>query len=64
MARRHGARPWYRGRAGWGVALALLTGAAALFTWPRGPVYADYADGRRPTVVFVWSDPTPHHPDG
>ena len=42
----------------------LLAALAAFMLWPRGPVYADYVDGARPTLVFVWSDPTPHHPHG
>lgn len=42
----------------------VIAAAAAFLLWPRGPVYADYVDGRRPSVVFVWSDPTPHHPHG
>jgi hypothetical protein len=57
-------KPWYR-RAGWPLALivGVVTAGTILF-WPRGPVYANYVDGTRPSVVFVWSDPTPHHPGG
>ena len=65
MARKRAARPWYRGIGGWLIAVALAAAAVAVFlAWPRGPVYADYVEGGRPTVVFVWSDPTPHHPHG
>ncbi len=54
-----------RRRAAWLIPLAVaVAGTAAFVLWPRGPVYGDYVDGARPTVVFVWSDPTPHHPDG
>jgi hypothetical protein len=42
--------------------VVVLVGAAVL--WPRAPAYAQYTDGVRPTVVFVWSDPTPDHPYG
>ncbi len=56
---------FFRRNAAWLVAAALAAAAVtAFFAWPRGPVYADYVDGVRPTVVFVWSDPTPHHPYG
>jgi len=65
MARGRRGRPWCRGPAGWLLAAGLVAAAAAaVLLWPRGPVYADYVDGRRPTLVFVWSDPTPHHPYG
>jgi len=65
MSRRREQLPWYRKGAGWIIAfLVALAGIAAFMLWPRGPVYAHYADGVRPTVVFVWSDPTPHHPHG
>ncbi len=50
---------------GWIIAVVVvLAGIAAFVLWPRAPVYAQYADGVRPTVVFVWSDPTLHHPHG
>lgn len=59
--RRRGARR----SAGYLAALALAAAAAAAFVlWPRGPVYAEFVEAGRPTVVFVWSDPTPHHPHG
>lgn len=65
MSPRQRVRPWYRRFAGWMIAAGILIAAVAAFLlWPRGPVYADYVDGRRPSVVFVWSDPTPHHPHG
>lgn len=65
MTRRRTRVPCYRRSAGWLVAAAVvLVGLGAFLLWPRGPVYADYVDGVRPTVVFVWSDPTPHHPYG
>lgn len=54
-----------RSYGGWIVAIVVvLVGIATFVLWPRGPVYAQYADGVRPTVVFVWSDPTLHHPHG
>lgn len=54
-----------RSNVGWIVAIVvMLAGIATFVLWPRGPVYAQYADGVRPTVVFVWSDPTLHHPHG
>ncbi len=54
-----------RSNRGWIVAVVVvLAGIAALVLRPRGPGYAQYADGVRPTVVFVWSDPTLHHPHG
>ncbi len=57
--------PWYRRYAGWLIAAVVATAVViAVLVWPRGPVYADYVDGVRPTIVFVWSDPTPHHPHG
>lgn len=57
--------PWYRRSAGWLIAVVLvMVGIGAYLKWPRGPVYAEYVDGVRPTVVFVWSDPTLHHPHG
>jgi len=57
-------RPWYR-RSAWSLGLSIAALAmGAVLLWPRVPAYADYADGRRPSVVFVWSDPTPQHPDG
>jgi hypothetical protein len=61
---RNRTRPWSR-RAAWplGLILAVAT-LGAIVLWPRGPAYAGYVDGKRPSVVFVWSDPTPHHPDG
>ena len=56
--------PWFRRNAGW-IALAVLVVAVGAFLfWPRGAAYARYADGVRPTVVFIWSDPTLHHPHG
>lgn len=55
--------PWFR-RTGWLIGGVLAAAVVVLLLWPRGPVYADYVDGMRPTVVFVWSDPTPHHPYG
>lgn len=62
---RKGRPSWFRRYGAWLIAAALAAGAVAAFlTWPRGPVYADYVDGVRPSVVFVWSDPTPHHPYG
>lgn len=65
MGATHARRPWYRGYAGWLLAAGLVAAAVVAFVaWPRGPVYADYVEGGRPTVVFVWSDPTPHHPHG
>ncbi len=65
MSRRQARVPWCRRGAGWVVALLVaLAGIGALVLWPRGPVYAQYTDGVRPTVVFVWSDPTPHHQYG
>ncbi len=56
--------PWYRSPAVWVVAAVVVAGIVAVLMWPRAPVYAQYTDGIRPTVVFVWSDPTPHHPYG
>ena len=65
MARGRRRVVWYRRSAAWLVAGGVLFAALAAFMlWPRGPVYADYVDGARPTLVFVWSDPTPHHPHG
>ena len=65
MSRRRRQVSWYRRNAGWLASLAIaIVGIAVFVLWPRGPVYAEYADGVRPTVVFVWSDPTPHHPGG
>lgn len=65
MARGLNRAPWYRRFAGWLLAGGVFIAALAAFIlWPRGPVYADYVDGARPTLVFVWSDPTPHHPHG
>ncbi|MBI4279447.1 MAG: hypothetical protein HY660_13415 [Armatimonadetes bacterium] len=49
----------------WALAgVVLVVAVALLATWMRQPAYAAYADGRRPTVAFFWSDPTPHHPGG
>lgn len=60
-----GPRPEARRYAGWIITLVIgIAGIAAFLLWPRGPVYAEYVDGVRPTVVFVWSDPTVHHPGG
>lgn len=64
MVRRRGIA-WHRRASVWAVAGGtVLAALAAVVLWPRGPVYAEYVDGVRPTVVFVWSDPTPHHPYG
>lgn len=49
----------------WALAVVALVVAAALVAaWTRPPAFAAYVDGRRPTVAFFWSDPTPHHPGG
>lgn len=64
MRRRRVRGSWYRRNAAW-IALGvgvLVMGVVLL--WPRQAAYARYADGVRPSVVFVWSDPTPHHPHG
>ncbi|HEV8352748.1 MAG TPA: hypothetical protein VGR24_00965 [bacterium] len=64
MGRRRKRVPWY-GRAWlWAGVLAVVVLVGAAVLWPRSPAYAQYTDGVRPTVVFVWSDPTPHHPYG
>ena len=64
MSRRRGKAPWHRRNGGW-IALAALVVAVGVFLfWPRTAAYARYVDGERPTVVFVWSDPTLHHPHG
>lgn len=65
MKKRHTRLAWYR--RGWicvtaGAAVVIVIGIGAAFLWPRTPAYAQYADGVRPTVVFVWSDPSPSHP--
>ena len=65
MNRRRKQVAWYQRSMGWLAALGIAVVAIAAFmVWPRGPVYAEYVDGVRPTVVFVWSDPTIHHPGG
>lgn len=48
----------------WAAVLVVVAGVGAALLWPRASAYAQYTDGVRPTVVFVWSDPDPHHPYG
>jgi len=54
--------PWYRRYRGWLAAGVLLAAVLVVLLWPRGPAYARYVDGLRPTVVFVWSEPSPEMP--
>jgi|GEM_PF-6023686 len=62
--RRKRSHPSSRRSGAWLLAAAVVVAAVAYVSWPRASAYAKYADGSRPTVVFVWSDPTPHHPYG
>lgn len=65
MMPRASRQSFFRRNMAWLIAAVVAAaGVVVFFAWPRGPVYADYVDGVRPTVVFVWSDPTPHHPYG
>lgn len=62
--RRRKPAPWFRRNVWWVTGTVLVLGVAIFLFWPRPPAYARYTDGVRPTVVFVWSEPTPHHPHG
>ena len=64
VSRRRGKVPWHRRNTGWIALAALVLVVGAFLFWPRSAAYAQYVDGVRPTVVFVWSDPTLHHPHG
>lgn len=46
----------------WIIAAIAVAGLMVVLLRPKTAVYAQYADGVRPTVVFVWSDPSPSHP--
>ena len=62
-ARGRARRSSFRRSSGWLAALGLLAAAILAFVlWPRGTAYAQFVEGGRPTVVFVWSEPTPQNP--
>lgn len=63
MGRKRAQRVPRRRSAGWLVALGLVAaGVLAFVLWPRGTAYAEFVEGGRPTVIFVWSEPTPQNP--
>lgn len=64
MKKRRQTTAWYRRPWVWAAFVVVIAGLGAALLWPRTPAYAEYTDGVRPSVVFVWSDPTPHHPHG
>ncbi len=60
--RRKPKRPWYARYRVWLAAGVVLGAVVVVLLWPRGSAHAKYVDGVRPTVVFVWSDPSPQMP--